>query len=67
MILYADNDDIDADRVWKDSSVSGDSKQQPAGATSEEASLLKGIQRNSSFSYPQLADILQAPTPPLDL
>lgn len=67
MILYADNDDTDADRVWKDSSVSENSKQQPAGATSEETSLLKGTQRNSSFSYPQFADILQAPNPPPNL
>ena len=68
VIVYADNHNADADRVWKDSSASEDSKQQPAGATSDETSLLKGIHLLTSPALDhRLADISQAPTHPLKL
>lgn len=43
MIVDAEDDDTDADRVWKDSSASEDSKQQPTDTASDKASLLEGI------------------------
>ncbi len=52
--MYADDDDTDADRVWKDSTASEDSGQQPAGATSDEASLLEGISAQQFFLLAQI-------------
>ena len=63
--VYADDDGIDADRVWKGSSANKDSKQQSAGATSNEPSLL--ILARHFFLPPPDADTMQAPTLPLNL
>lgn len=51
VIVDTDKDDTDADRVWKDSSASEDSNQQPASATRDEASLLEGISQQV-FLFP---------------
>lgn len=63
--VYADDDGIDADRVWKDSPANKDSKQQSAGATSNEPSLL--ILARQFLLPPPDADTMQAPTPSLNL
>lgn len=47
VIVDAEEDDTDADRVWKDSSANEDSKQQPTGTASDKASLLEGAQSSS--------------------
>lgn len=60
--MFADDNDIDADQVWKDSSANEDSKQQPAGATRDEASLA-GVPAKQFLLPPQDADTMQAPTP----
>ena len=64
--VSADDDDTDADQVWKDSSANEDGKQQPAGATSDEASLLADIPTKHFLLPPRDADTMQVPPPPLD-
>lgn len=64
--VFAKSDDTDADQVWKGSSANEDSKQQPADATGDEASLLEGVPAKQFLLPPQDADILQALTPPLN-
>ena len=64
--VFADNDDTDADQVWKDCSANEDGKQQPAGATSDEASLLTDSPAKQFLLPPRDADTMQVPPPPLD-
>lgn len=51
--MFADDDNTDADRVWKDS---------PANENINEASVHTGIPANQFLLLPEDADTMQVPT-----